>query len=63
MTDEERLRNLERLRDSLAFVLEDVEREIYHILARNGHEPDRRPRDKSTTSDSFSEDKEGFIAP
>lgn len=49
---EERLRNLEQLRDSLTLTLGDVNREINKILAQSARMPD-----------SFSEDKEGFVAP
>ena len=50
--DEQRLRNLQKLHDSLTFALEDVKREMNHIMLRHNAIPD-----------SFSEEKEKFIAP
>ena len=50
--DEQRLRNVEKLHDSLTFALEDVKREMNHIVLRHNAIPD-----------SFSEEKEKFIAP
>ena len=50
--DEQRLRNLQKLHDSLTFALEDVKKEMNHIMLR-----------LSAIPDSFSEEKEKFIAP
>tara|TARA_A100001515_G_scaffold47127_2_gene37194 strand:+ start:1010 stop:1171 length:162 start_codon:yes stop_codon:yes gene_type:complete len=50
--DQQRLRNLQKLHDSLSFALEDVKKEIKYIMLQHSAAPD-----------SFSEDKEKFIAP
>ena len=50
--DQQRLRNLQKLHDSLSFALEDVKKEIKYIMLRHSAAPD-----------SFSEEKEKFIAP
>ena len=52
--DKQRLRNLQQLHDSLTFALEDVKKEIKQIMLRHNN---------GIVSDSFSEDKEKFIAP
>ena len=55
--DKQRLQNLEQLHESLTFALEDVKKEIDHITLRlkNSH--------SGAMSDSFSENKEKFLAP
>tara|TARA_R110002110_G_scaffold414073_1_gene642905 strand:+ start:555 stop:746 length:192 start_codon:yes stop_codon:yes gene_type:complete len=63
MTDEERLRNLERLRDSLVFALGDVERAIDDIVVARKRSLDKVRGESVSLPDSFSEDKEKFLAP
>ena len=63
MTDEERLRNLERLRDSLVFALGDVERAIDDIVVARKRSLDKVRGESVSLPDSFSEDKENFLAP
>ena len=56
MKEEERLRRLEQLRESLVFAIEDVDKEIGELVSRKKRSENRIP-------DSFSEEKEKFIAP
>ncbi len=61
MTDEQRLKQLRGARDKLTSTLEDVDDMIADIESRCKIEKVRG--ESASVPDSFSEDKEGFIAP